>query len=85
MFLREILNKYGYKNGVSTILGMAKNGNNKFFLKRIPMNSCDDPELLRAKIEGGYDWMHTVQYTAKSLRAMVGLRRRKSLAKWTSQ
>lgn len=72
MYLRDILNKYGYKNGVSTILGMAKNGNNKFFLKRIPMNSCDDISLLRAKLQGGYDWLHMPQLFSKHLKNTLG-------------
>jgi hypothetical protein len=68
MYLRDLLNKYGYKNGVSTILGIAKNGNNNFFLKRIPLNSCDDISLLRAKLQGGYDWLHMPQLFSKHLK-----------------
>jgi peptidoglycan/xylan/chitin deacetylase (PgdA/CDA1 family) len=66
-FLSDILENQGYENGVCTILGRANGENSKFFLPRLPVNSWDDPQLLRAKLEGGYDWLHWPQLMKKSL------------------
>jgi len=64
-FLVDALESHGFENGVSTILGRAKLGNNRFCLPRLPVNSWDDPFLLRAKLEGGYDWLHWPQWFHK--------------------
>lgn len=63
--LRELLLKCGYENGVTTILGTAKSGTDQFFLPRLPVNSWDDSQFFRAKLEGGYDWLHGAQYLLK--------------------
>jgi peptidoglycan/xylan/chitin deacetylase (PgdA/CDA1 family) len=63
--LRGLLEEAGYENGVSTIIGTADRTDDRFFMKRLPMNSCDDAPLFRAKLEGGYDWLHAVQYASK--------------------
>jgi hypothetical protein len=81
-FLRNSLQECGYSCAVTTNIGTATQGDDLFTLKRIPVNSSDDLELLNSKIIGGYDWMHTAQYTAKKVRAILGLRRRKSLRHW---
>jgi peptidoglycan/xylan/chitin deacetylase (PgdA/CDA1 family) len=70
--LREELSECGYTNGVSTIVGRAAAGGDNFFLKRLPINDADDPALFRAKLEGGYDWIHGVQYATKLLRSGIG-------------
>jgi peptidoglycan/xylan/chitin deacetylase (PgdA/CDA1 family) len=69
--LRAILQEAGYENGVSTIIGTPKTGGDPWFMKRLPVNSCDDTALFRAKIAGAYDWLHTVQYASK----MIQMRR----------
>lgn len=66
--LRKTLEESGYTYGVSTILGTVRPGEDVFFLKRLPVNLLDDARLLRAKIEGGYDWLHSLQYAAKLLK-----------------
>ncbi|MFQ5737589.1 MAG: polysaccharide deacetylase family protein [Acidobacteriota bacterium] len=63
--LRDMLYAAGYKNGVSTIVGTAGRADDIFFMRRLPVNSCDDPRLLKAKLEGGYDWVHNPQYLFK--------------------
>jgi peptidoglycan/xylan/chitin deacetylase (PgdA/CDA1 family) len=67
--LGELLEKTGYENGVSTIVGTADRAGGRFFMKRLPVNSCDDVALFRAKLEGGYDWLHTLQYASKLVTA----------------
>jgi peptidoglycan/xylan/chitin deacetylase (PgdA/CDA1 family) len=66
-FLQGILENQGFENGVCTILGRASRENHKLFLPRLPVNSWDDPRLFRAKIEGGYDWLHWPQLIKKSI------------------
>jgi peptidoglycan/xylan/chitin deacetylase (PgdA/CDA1 family) len=63
--LSQILRDAGYRNGVSTILGTAGPGDNVYFLPRLPVNSHDDEQLLQAKLDGGYDWLHTLQRVSK--------------------
>jgi peptidoglycan/xylan/chitin deacetylase (PgdA/CDA1 family) len=65
--LRRALQWVGYENGVSTIIGRADHNDDMFFMKRVPVNSCDDRRLFRAKLAGAYDWMHNAQYAAKRM------------------
>jgi hypothetical protein len=34
-------------------------------MRRLLVNSHDDVALFRAKLDGGYDWLHTLQYASK--------------------
>jgi len=70
--VREALESSGYQNGVSTIIGTAGRQHDKFFLPRLPVNSYDDLRFFRAKLEGGYDWLHTPQRLYKNLRSRNG-------------
>jgi peptidoglycan/xylan/chitin deacetylase (PgdA/CDA1 family) len=83
-FLRSALKDCGYSCAVTTKIGTAAQGDDLLSLKRIPVNAADDLALLGAKIIGGYDWMHTAQYTAKTVGGMLGLHRKKSLAQWAT-
>lgn len=69
--LAEILESHGYENGVSTVLGRARSCDNRFFLPRLPVNTCDDLRLFQAKLEGGYDWLHLPQSIYKKVRHHV--------------
>jgi peptidoglycan/xylan/chitin deacetylase (PgdA/CDA1 family) len=64
-FIGDALENQGFKNGVSGIIGRANGGNNPFFLPRLPINSWDTSQMLRAKLTGGYDWMHILQWCHK--------------------
>ena len=77
-YLLDALANHGFENGVSTILGRARRGQNQFCLPRLPVNSWDDAALLRAKLEGGYDWMHWPQWFHKFLHHNVSLMQRSS-------
>jgi peptidoglycan/xylan/chitin deacetylase (PgdA/CDA1 family) len=66
-FLEDILQNIGFDYGVSTILGRAGRHSNKYFLPRLPVNNWDDTSLLRAKLDGGYDWLHWAQLLKKSI------------------
>jgi peptidoglycan/xylan/chitin deacetylase (PgdA/CDA1 family) len=74
--LRDCLEDSGYENGVCTMIGTASPAGDRFFLPRLPVNSHDDLRLFRAKLEGGYDWLHTPQRISKIL-----LRRRTSASR----
>lgn len=69
--LRDILQKSGYENGVTTILGTADSHSDRFFLPRLPVNRWDDSEFFRAKLEGHYDWFHQPQRAFKVMRSLV--------------
>jgi peptidoglycan/xylan/chitin deacetylase (PgdA/CDA1 family) len=66
--LRKLLEKHGYQNGVTTIIGRSGPASDRFLLPRLPVNSFDDIPLFRAKLEGHYDWLHVAQYFAKTIR-----------------
>jgi peptidoglycan/xylan/chitin deacetylase (PgdA/CDA1 family) len=64
-YLEDLLKNLGFEYGVSTILGRACRKSNRFFLPRLPVNNWDDDLLLRAKVKGGYDWLHWPQLMKK--------------------
>src|ERR1017187_2611362 len=66
--LRDALKGAGYHNGVSTVIGSVQSLEERFFMKRLPANSWDDPKFFQAKIEGDYDWLHSPQYLKKLMR-----------------
>lgn len=66
--LREVLCRSGYESGVSTIIGTTDRNDDPFFMRRLPVNTADDRHLLRAKLEGGYNWLHRIQRWKKALR-----------------
>jgi peptidoglycan/xylan/chitin deacetylase (PgdA/CDA1 family) len=63
--LRESLQRNGFEIGVTTILGTAHSLSDRFFLPRLPVNNWDDPRFFQAKLEGGYNWLHSAQYVSK--------------------
>jgi len=64
-FIGDALENQGFKNGVSSIIGRVHKASNRFSLPRVPVNSWDTPDLLNAKLLGGYDWMHVPQLLKK--------------------
>jgi peptidoglycan/xylan/chitin deacetylase (PgdA/CDA1 family) len=67
--LRDLLRANGYRTGVCTIIGRARLGHDCLFFPRLPVNSYDDLRLFEVKLNGGYDWLQKVQYSAKLLKA----------------
>lgn len=78
-YLADTLENMGYANGVSSTIGRAKPKDTRFFLPRLSVNSWDDVELLRAKVEGGYDWLHWPQWFYKFAHHNVALMAGRSL------
>jgi peptidoglycan/xylan/chitin deacetylase (PgdA/CDA1 family) len=68
---REVLQEAGYGNCVTTVVGRVFAGDDPFFLKRLPANSCDDADLLGAKLEGAYDWVAWPQSAFKSVKKVL--------------
>jgi len=75
-FLADALENHGFESGVSTIIGRASLRANRFFLPRLPVNSWDDAALLRAKLDGGYDWLHWPQWLFKTVHHNMTLMQR---------
>jgi peptidoglycan/xylan/chitin deacetylase (PgdA/CDA1 family) len=69
--LREELLQAGYENGVCTTVGRPGPTSDPFFLKRLPVNSDDDPQLFLAKLAGSYDWIAKPQYLLKMAKKLV--------------
>lgn len=69
--LRELLDAAGYKNGVCTNVGRANRRSDSLFLERLPVNSCDDNTLFKAKLAGAYDWFATSQHISKAIKARL--------------
>jgi peptidoglycan/xylan/chitin deacetylase (PgdA/CDA1 family) len=69
--LRNKLIESGYTCGVTTKIGLANVGDDRYFLKRIPINSFDDEELFRAKLTGAYDWVGVPQYMLKKMKMLL--------------
>lgn len=67
--LGDLLADSGYLGGVTTTIGRAGEGDDPLFLPRLPINDCDDEALLRAKLEGHYDWLRAGQSLRKRSRA----------------
>lgn len=68
--LRDLLKVIGYHDGVSKVIGTVQSFEERFFLRRIPVNTGDDIALFEAKLEGDYDWFHAAQSTLALIRRM---------------
>jgi peptidoglycan/xylan/chitin deacetylase (PgdA/CDA1 family) len=68
--LKASLAGLGYRNGVTTIIGTAIGGDDRLFLKRLPVNRDDDPAFFLSKLESGYDWVHDLQYGSKFINSL---------------
>jgi peptidoglycan/xylan/chitin deacetylase (PgdA/CDA1 family) len=69
--LKDLLVAQGYKDGVTTVIGTFGAGNDVLFLPRLPVNSSDDLRLFRAKLKGGYDWLHLFQRSIKQVKGGI--------------
>lgn len=64
---REVLQRTGYENCVTTAVGRARARADCLQLPRLPANSDDDRALFEAKLRGAYDWMAGPQAFRKKL------------------
>jgi peptidoglycan/xylan/chitin deacetylase (PgdA/CDA1 family) len=70
-YVTATLEECGYKNGVSTRIGTVNDEEDKFFLKRIPLNSFDDIVFFEAKLGGHYDWLYKPQCYFKIVKSKL--------------
>ncbi len=68
--LKKVLTTYGYKNGVSTIIGTADKSKDKYFYPRLPVNSGDDLLFFQSKLQGAYNWLSQPQSIIKLLKQL---------------
>lgn len=71
----QLLRETGYESCVTTDIGRASGGTDLFAIPRLPVNDCDDAELLKAKLDGAYDWLAAPQRAFKALKRFVSLKR----------
>lgn len=69
--LREQLQAAGYHYGVTTKIGISDGDEDPLFLKRIPVGEHDDLGLLKAKLDGAYNWLHPLQRLFKNLKGNI--------------
>ena len=72
---REHLEMAGYQWSVTTRIGTHRPGDSRHFMKRLPINTCDDPALFSAKLCCGYDWLAGPQRLAKRMKTALGFLR----------
>jgi peptidoglycan/xylan/chitin deacetylase (PgdA/CDA1 family) len=69
--LRGILADAGYTCGVCTSVGRVTKQSDPYFMRRLPVNSCDDIRLFDAKLRGAYDWVSHPQKWAKIVKSWL--------------
>ncbi len=67
-YLKDILVKSGYEYCLTTKIGSTTPKSDLYFLKRLPINSSDDLQFFKAKLEGAYDWLHIIQRLSKKVK-----------------
>jgi peptidoglycan/xylan/chitin deacetylase (PgdA/CDA1 family) len=75
-----LLRDQGYRSCVTTVVGRSQATDDPLFLKRLPINSCDDRRLFQAKLEGAYDWLASAQYVYRRIKRSTTLRRGRARA-----
>jgi peptidoglycan/xylan/chitin deacetylase (PgdA/CDA1 family) len=63
--IKKYVHDAGYDYCLTTSIGRVSCGDDRYFLKRIPINEYDDERLFNAKLCGAYDWLHSVQLLKK--------------------
>lgn len=69
--LHRLLREVGYESCVTTDIGRASASTDPFAIPRLPVNDCDDETLLRAKLDGAYDWLVAPQRAVKALKRLL--------------
>ena len=66
-----LLRDAGYGSCVTTKIGRVGADDERFCLRRLPANSCDDAALLLAKLEGAYDWLGRAQAVVRRIKRIT--------------
>lgn len=75
--LKAVLKASGYQNCATTIIGNLRPGTDEFWVKRQPVNDCDDRALFNAKLAGAYDWMASPQAVVRRVKKWTGKTKRR--------
>jgi peptidoglycan/xylan/chitin deacetylase (PgdA/CDA1 family) len=73
--IASVLRERGYRSCVTTVVGRSQASDDPLFLKRLPINSCDDRALFEAKLEGAYDWLGPAQCAYRQIKRSTTLGR----------
>jgi len=68
---KDLLPAVGYKSCVTTQIGRHHSDGDAFQIKRLPVNSNDDSQLFRSKLEGDYDWLAPLQSCSKTIKSVL--------------
>ena len=68
----QILSESGYDVAVTTSWGTRNSAAHLLRLRRIWLRADDSPAMIRAKVEGRYDWIGLKEWTAFALRSALG-------------
>lgn len=72
-YLKKCMLDCGYLYGVTTKIGTAQKEQDPLFFHRIPINSSDDLQLFKTKLEGNYDWLYLIQHATKKAKEKLQL------------
>lgn len=67
----NLLARTGYRCNLTTCIGRVRPQDDRFSLRRLPVNSFDDYRLFAAKLAGHYDWLATPQSMVKRIKHAV--------------
>jgi peptidoglycan/xylan/chitin deacetylase (PgdA/CDA1 family) len=70
---KHLVKEAGYECCVTTEVGRMQPGADRYQLKRLPMNNCDDSTLFLAKLNGAYDWLAAPQAMVKKCKAVLAV------------
>ena len=75
--LQAILKASGYETCATTMIGSLLPGAGSFWVRRQPVNECDDQALFNAKLTGAYDWMASPQAMVRRVKKWTGKTKRR--------
>jgi peptidoglycan/xylan/chitin deacetylase (PgdA/CDA1 family) len=65
---KDLLITAGYETSVTTQIGRLHPDSDLMEIRRLPVNSSDDTQLLQAKLDGSYDWLAVPQGIIKKFK-----------------
>ena len=65
----DILKSCKYKYAVTTIIGLMHQNDHPYLIRRLHINSSDNPDIFNIKISGFYNWIHLFQFLFKRLKS----------------
>lgn len=74
--LSDMIYRCGFANCATTVVGRMGQGDDPMWVRRLPVNQCDDRALFLAKLRGEYDWLGQAQLTLRRVRSRLRHSRR---------